>query len=266
MRDYHVHSNFSDDCFQQPLSFACNTARSLGLKEIAFTEHIDIDYPVEKGAFQLDYEGYAEEIAKVRPLFPDLKIIRGLELGLQTGISDKMHQYLKSHEFEFVIGSVHVVDNIDLFSGEFTKEKTPEDAYRRYFEYLLACLNEYDEFHVLGHFDLIRRYGKFDKESIDNSNSEEIIIEILQHIIEKGIGLEINTSGWRYGVDDFLPGEKLLKLYRSLGGEVITFGSDAHRPEHIGFQFKEAFSLARDVGFKYYSRFKLGKPEFISIP
>ena len=57
----------------------------------------------------------------------------------------------------------------------------------------------------------------------------------------------------------------MLKLYRSMGGEIITIGSDAHVPEHIGFHFDEAQELLRSCGFRYFTTYTRRKPEFHSL-
>lgn len=267
MKDYHVHSNFSDDCTRQPLFNACQQALNIGINEIAFTEHVDIDYPTDKGDFQLDYLAFSEEIERARLQFPKLTILKGLELGMQPDIPHKMTEYVQRHAFDFILGSVHTVDNLELYSNTFFVGKKPEEAIIRYFEGLLGCLKSFEGIHVLAHFDLIRRYGKNNNIVITTYEPYyEILDEIFRLIINKGIGLEINTSGWRYGMNDFIPNNELLARYRSLGGEIITFGSDAHRPEQLGFNFIEAFEFAKAVGFKYYACYRDGKPQFVIIP
>lgn len=266
MKDYHVHSNFSDDCNQHPLIHACENAIKTDVEEIAFTEHVDIDYPNDKGDFQLDYQSYSQEIEKARSLFPNLVILKGLELGMQADIAHKMEEYLSRHSFDFILGSIHTADGLELHSGDFTARKDQLSAIKRYFEVMYECVSAFDNFHILAHFDLIRRYGNYSSMIASYSPFYDLIDEIYKIIIAKGIGLEINTSGWRYGVNTFLPGKELLKRYRNLGGEIITFGSDAHRPEHLSYRFKEAYEMAKDVGFKYYSYYRLGKPRFTAIP
>ena len=267
MKDYHVHSNFSDDCFKQTLPEACTTALRVGITEICFTEHVDMNYPVDKGDFQLDYETYSKEIEKARSSFPQLTILKGLEFGMQEGISEQMHSYLNNHTFDFILGSIHAIDGLELFGGKFSAGKTEDEAYARYFETMLACVKNFEKINVLAHFNLLKRYIYVNSSEYEIYTKHfDVIDEIFNVIIEKGIGLEINTSGWRYGVNSTIPGLELLKRYKLKGGEIITFGSDAHRPEHLGYKFKEAYSLARESGFKYYAYYRKGKPQFAIIP
>lgn len=266
MKDYHIHSNYSDDCHQQPLLVACQTALAKGITEIALTEHLDLDYPTNKGDFQLDYEGYSQEIVKARNLFPQLTILKGLELGIQTGITSKLENYLKERQFDFVLGSIHTAEGLELYGGEFSACKAQEEAYHRYFEVMYECIRKFNNFQVLAHLDLIRRYGEFANKTFAYEDYADVLDEILHFIVNKDIGLEINTSGWRYGVDDFLPGVDILKHYHLYGGKIITFGSDAHRPEDLGFNFQNAYEMAKAAGFKEYAYFRGKKPYFTCIP
>ena len=90
----------------------------------------------------------------------------------------------------------------------------------------------------------------------------DIIEDTLKTIIYDGKGIEINTSSFKYGTGIWLPREEVLSLYRQLGGEILTFGSDSHSPEYFQYHFDEAHELARSLGFKYQCTFKNRTPEF----
>jgi len=47
-----------------------------------------------------------------------------------------------------------------------------------------------------------------------------------------------------------------------LGGEIITIGSDAHKPENICGYFNRAEEVLKECGFKYYTIFEKRVPEF----
>ena len=93
----------------------------------------------------------------------------------------------------------------------------------------------------------------------------DIIEDILKTIINNGKGIEINSAGYRQGLNAPNPCADILKLYRTLGGEIITTGSDAHKPEDIASDFDRAEALLLACGFKYYTIFKDRKPEFIKL-
>ena len=84
-------------------------------------------------------------------------------------------------------------------------------------------------------------------------------------MIEKGKGIEINTGGFKYGLGHPNPTEEIIKRYCELGGEIITVGADAHKPEHIAFDFQKIPAILKDAGFKYYTVFKERKPVFLPL-
>ena len=85
---------------------------------------------------------------------------------------------------------------------------------------------------------------------------------ILEALIEKGKGLELNTGGLRSGLRDVNPCADVLKRYRELGGEILTVGSDSHSDSHISFEFEKACELLKECGFRYYTVFEKRSPEF----
>ena len=94
----------------------------------------------------------------------------------------------------------------------------------------------------------------------------DIIDEILIKLIEKGKGIEINTAGFKYGLNHPNPTEDIICRYRQLGGEIITIGADGHKPEHIAYDFHKVPEILKNAGFNYYTVFKNRKPDFIKIP
>ena len=108
-------------------------------------------------------------------------------------------------------------------------------------------VRRYHNYSVLGHLDLISRYDKagyFPFEKI-----RPIVTEILRTVIDDGKGIEINTSSHRYGLSDLTPSRDILRLYRDLGGEVITIGSDSHKKEHLGAFVRETMDEMKALGF-----------------
>ena len=119
-------------------------------------------------------------------------------------------------------------------------------------------IKNYKDYSVLGHLDLISRYdenGPYPFEKI-----KPMIQEILEIVIQDGKGIEINTSSHRYGLKDSQPSRDILKLYKELGGKIITIGSDSHKPEHLGAYINEAKELLKELGFGYYCTFEKMKP------
>src|SRR5690625_5061454 len=98
-----------------------------------------------------------------------------------------------------------------------------------------------------------------------NENFHDIIKQIYQLAIEDGKGIELNTSGTRYGLAGGMPSKDLLELYYDCGGEILTLGSDAHQPEELAYEFKTSLQLFDSIGFKYICTFAKGEPTFHAI-
>lgn len=120
-----------------------------------------------------------------------------------------------------------------------------------------------DCFQTLGHLDYVVRYGKSREKEYSYTDYADIIDEILKLLIEKEKGLEVNSAGLKYGLPFAHPHPDVLKRYRELGGEIITIGADAHKPEHIAYDFAKAEEILKSCGFKYYTEF-LNKSLFLS--
>ena len=92
-----------------------------------------------------------------------------------------------------------------------------------------------------------------------------MIADSLKTLIEKGKGIEINTSGLRQKYGDVFPSLKYVKLFRELGGEILSIGSDAHTVADLGSGITEGAKIALEAGFKYLCYFKERKPNFLKI-
>ena len=124
-----------------------------------------------------------------------------------------------------------------FWTQDFQRGKTQKEYNEKYYEEILSVIQKYKNYSVLGHLDLIARY---DKNGIyPFPNVKPLVEEILKTVITDGKGIEVNTSSYRYGLSDTTPSREILKLYKALGGKIITIGSDSHRPEHLGTYIKE---------------------------
>lgn len=263
--DTHMHSSFSGDS-QTPPEEMIKKAISLGLEGICFTDHLDIDYKEEPGLFDLDTESYYNEIKRLQALYKEtLPINFGIEIGLQTEYVSENNQILSKYPFDFVIGSSHVVHGVDPYYPSFYEGRTEEQAYRNYFESILENINTDADYDVYGHIDYVVRYGPNKNTFYSYKKYSDIIDEILRRLIDNGKGIEINTAGFKYGLEHPNPTEEIISRYRELGGEIITVGADGHKPEHIAYDFQKIPDILKNAGFKYYTVFKSRHPEFINI-
>lgn len=264
--DYHTHTNFSSDSDTE-MEQMIQQAIRLGLKELAITDHIDFDYPDPEFPFLFDYPEYANKIKQYQEMYEkQIKLRIGVEFGLQAQVKEKVNAFYQAHFFDFVIGSTHCINGLELYHNYFYEGKNKEEAYQEYFEDLLQNVQTFDCFQVYGHLDYVNRYGSYDNRELSYPRYQEIIDEILKTLVLKGKGIEINTSGFKYGLGYAHPKLEILKRYHELGGEIITLGSDAHSPEWIGSHFEDAYALLKEAGFHAITVFEKQKPRWIDIP
>ena len=268
LSDNHLHSFFSSDSSTK-LEDIANTAIATGLTSICMTDHHDIDFPVDETNpmdFQLDAPSYIEAVHNIANTYKGrLEISTGVELGLMKAVAAKAKAYTSTYDFDFVIGSSHLVNGIDPYNPEYFYDKTEAKGYRLYFEAILdnvTCIKDYD---VYGHLDYVVRYGPSKSGNYNFKAYYDIFEAILMQIISDGKGIEINTGGLYKGLTFPHPKIEILKLYKELGGEIITVGSDAHSPNYIGYGFDVAESLLQKCGFRYYCTFKNRKPIFHNL-
>ena len=259
--DYHVHSYYSDDS-NTPMERQILRAISLGLDEICFTDHVDYGVKFD----DIDYQRYFAEIDGLRQKYSGRIAVRsGLECGVQVHTIPQYEALYDTYsgELDFVLLSIHQVNDMCFWSQEYQSGKTQGEYNRGYYEELLHVVGEYRDYSVLAHLDLIVRYDLAG--TYPFSKVKDIIAEILTTVISSGKGIEMNTSSWRYGLTDTQPSREILRLYRDLGGEILTLGSDAHSPEYIYAHMDEARDILRDIGFRTFCTFEGMKPFYHSI-
>ena len=68
--------------------------------------------------------------------------------------------------------------------------------------------------------------------------------------------MEINTSGIGGQLGDFMPNADIIKLYREMGGYLITIGSDSHSENGVGNGFGALFQKLKDLKIQDYFYFE----------
>ena len=273
--DYHVHTAFSDDS-EYPMEQVAADAIALGLEELCFTDHVDygvkddwdsgkeLRYRAGELMANVDYPKYLAAIAALREKYGDRIALRtGLEFGVQVHTVPQFRALFQKYPLDFVILSVHQAEDKEFWTQEFQAGRTQKEYNERYYQELLDLTKTYQEYSVLGHLDLIVRYdeqGVYPFEKV-----KPMVAEILRNAIRNGKGIELNTSFHRYGLSDSTPSRAILELYRDLGGEILTIGSDSHRPEHLGAYIREGQELLKALGFKRFCTFEGMKPIFHNL-
>lgn len=270
--DYHVHTEFSDDSVY-PMETVITDAIRLHMDEICITDHVDygikldwdcgktIEYRNGEPLANVDYPEYEAAIRKMQHLYGNnISIKMGMEFGMQMHTIPQFETLFQRFPFDFIILSVHQVEDQEFWTQDFQRGRSQREYNERYYEEMLNLVKSYQNYSVLGHMDLITRYdqaGIYPFEKL-----RPLIAEILKIVIADGKGIEFNTSFHRYGLSDTTPSVDILKLYHDLGGEILTIGSDSHKPEHLGAYFEEAKTILRELGFRYLCTYEQMKPVF----
>lgn len=264
--DCHLHSSFSGDS-DAPMEEMILSGISRGLGTMCFTEHHDIDYPDTPDGpgsiFLLNTDSYLYDLARLKEKYQgQIRLLFGVELGLQPEVMRQNAVYAKSYDFDFIIGSSHICHGKDPYYPAFYEGRSESHAYREYFESILENVKKNSNFDVYGHLDYVVRYGPNRDKDYSYNEYRDIFDEILETLLDKGKGIELNTGGIKSGMKDFHPCTDILKRYRELGGEIITVGSDSHDPAHIADYFGRAAEVLLSCGFRYYTVFEKRTPEF----
>ena len=262
LADYHVHSRVSPDASASMAEMAEAAIRQ-GLHELCFTDHVEpIRFGTTEPRADYDWDPMAAEFAAARAAAGDrIQLRLGAELGDAVWGTERMEAMLaKAPELDFLIGSIHTLSEgqggRDLY---FLSPKDEGETRACLADYLgqVRKLAEWGRFQVLGHLTLPLRYlneGRGLHASFDGFEAE--MEDIFRTIILKGIGIELNTNRGNTP----LPDGKWLRMYRELGGEIVTLGTDAHSPGAVGCAVREGQALLRACGFTRFCTFRRGTP------
>ncbi len=253
--DSHVHSKYSYDSEQEPEA-AIRQAAKLGYG-LCFTEHADYDEtppeltPVDAGAYLLCAE----------PFRRSGQAHLGIEMALMDADCAKrtLPRINGTEPWDLIIGSVHNTPKRgDPYEPGYYQGRTMEEAYLEYLTAIASRMRTCGYYHVLGHIDYVAKWAPYPDSAMRYSLAPELFDEIFCYLIQTGRVLEFNTSAQK---DKNVPlwGLDLLKRYAELGGEAITFASDAHNAARIGWRFPEAIELAKAANIKYSAHFVRGE-------
>ena len=279
LADYHVHTEFSNDSIY-PMEEVVKDAISLGIKDICFTDHVDygpyrdwddprgIKYrpgdegePEQVALTNVDCGKYFSMIEKLREKYKDkIAVKAGMEFGVQTHTIPEYEKLFRSYPFDFIILSIHQAGDQEFWTNEYQSGRTQQEYNEGYYKELLSVVQNYHNSSVLGHMDLIVRYDSYGVYPFEKL--KPLLTEILKTVIADGKGIEVNTSNHRYGLSDMTPSRDILKLYKELGGTIITIGSDSHKKEHLGAYIDWAKEELRKLGYTQFCTFEKMQPIF----
>ncbi len=278
LTDCHTHTEISPDS-DAALFSMCQKAQELGLQAYAVTDHIELCRYYPQGYYQakprneedfFDYAARWEQSMQQNTLAKallsgKLNFISGIELGEPNADFSLAESLYQDKRLDFVIASLHELpDKLDFYFLDYQQEDT-DRLLEAYFSVLLE-ISRKDCFDVLGHVTYPLRYIAGDAGiPVNMELYHEMLAECFKAVIQNGKGIELNTSGYRQKYGKPFPDEELLKLYRDLGGKILTLGSDAHKPEDLGSGIAQGTKLAQSCGFDRICYFLQHEPHFIKL-
>jgi histidinol-phosphatase (PHP family) len=240
--DYQVHSFRSHDGLAT-IEAQCERAVEIGLDEIGFTEHKDFD-PADPVVDHFDYVQYMTEIEQARERFGDrIKIRAGVEIDYQRWFEDEIADYLASHAFDFVMGSVHYVERQMLMTPAYNANRTRHEAYRDYFRAVQDSV-ESGLFDIVGHLEYANRRGIEAWGAYNAHDYTEELTALFEAMIQREVVLEINTAGL-HQVGQTYPSPETVALYAAQGGKLLSIGSDGHHPDKLAHRYTVAAHCAK---------------------
>ena len=257
--DNHLHTQFSYDAHAWgDMEATCARALALGVPSVAFTEHVDFlswseqdaasgvatDRVAHRNFAPFDLDGYLAEIERCRHLYPQLRILTGVEAGEPHLFSASLQRLLGEARPQRVLGSVHAL----VFNGtmRYANRAIPTlgigEVMRRYLEEVLSMVTVCDFFEVLAHVDFISRYWP-SQLAYDEGDFEDLFREIFTVLAGQQRVLELNTK-------TPLGSGRLIRWWYEQGGGAVSFGSDAHNPYDVADLFEVAVDIAEAAGFR----------------
>lgn len=255
MYDYHMHSRVSFDARDTGLAMAL-AAKERGLKEICFTDHIDytpdMDMVFDTAVYNAEYDDLE---------VPGLLIRRGMEFGLTPDNAEQLKIDLGRRHFDFVLGSVHLVDGVDIYMEPYWADKDYDTAIRLYLQTTLEAVRAHEDYDVLGHLTYISKCGANPRKALLRyADHKSIFDEILLELVKREKGMELNTSGIdRCGGS--LPTLDYFQRFHELGGKIVTVGSDSHDVARAGQYTHEMTAELKKI-FGYVCTFEDRRPIF----
>ena len=267
--DQHIHCDCSPDS-EAPMRSMAEAARDHGMDMVLFTDHVDM-CSAETGAVEPYWPDCAPKMAAAyRDMTENpvngIDVRFGIELGEIHHCPDVARAAAARPELDLVIGSLHNLRGVmDFYYYPYSSEAECEKLNHKYLAELLEMC-DYECFDVMAHVGYTTRYMRrrgFTAQVTTERYRDEVAA-VFQRLIGQGRGIEVNTSGLRQGGTTY-PEESCLRLYRDLGGEILSVGSDAHEPADAGAGIRETREWLKALGFRYVTAYKKRQPEFIAI-
>lgn len=264
--DQHTHSIHSNE--KEAVSSVedlCLGALEQGFSGLAVTDHCDM-YRDLLNAEERMQKSIAD-IRKAKDTFAHkLYLSMGIELGSGHLNPEESRRFLAMGEFDLVLGSLHAAEGVPTRYSQIAKDAPDKpEMFRDYLDRQLR-MAQWGGYDVLSHLTFPCRYFALGGVRLDIRDYEDQLRALFTLMAQKGLGLEVNTSGLynpSHGVT--MPELWELKLFRACGGEIVTVGSDSHSRARVGGGIVQGMELLKEAGFRYLSVFRQRKPEPIAL-
>ena len=264
--DYHLHTYLCRHA-GGTLPEYVEYARKRGLREIGFADHFPLSVMDFVPQIQVTMEPdeldtYLEMVSEVASSAEGMTVKTGIELDYIPAKMQKASSILAQYPFDYVIGSVHFMDDWDLthpYHIQGFEERCLEDVYERYFTMVQeACQSGCID--IIGHVDAVKKFNY--------CLSPELLMtyyeEVAKVLSDTGVCLEVNTAGFDAPVKEMYPHQLLLEECVRRGVNIVM-GSDAHAPEEVGRYFPYATGVLREAGVTQLTHFERRKPYQVSL-
>lgn len=258
--DIHLHSDFSFDSDEKMENYL-TAALDAGVPVIGFSEHYDFDALIDGAGIALaDIPKYVDEVGRFKGQCSTPELLCGIEFGYRDFAVAHYRQLIDRYNFDYVINSVHTLAGRgDCFHDAFFEGKSLKEGYLDYFNGVLESIRADFDYQIVGHIGYVSRYRSGGGSRILYTDYSDILDSILREIIARDKCLEINTSTGKSG-GKFLPDCDIIERYLQLGGEKLSFGSDAHCAADYLRKQKELTEYLKSVGVKRLFYYKNRQP------
>jgi len=258
--DYHIHTRASPDGKGSMQEYV-KKAKEKRIDEIGFSDHVLLEHlKGRSGFFVRTMPVYVQGFLEFREK-SEIPIKLGVEVDFSPDEVERTRKFIQEHPFDYVIGSVHTIDEWVIDDPSAKEEYSRRDPFQTYEEYfrLVRELCECRLFDVLGHPDLIKILG-----TRPDRDLTRVYEETAAAIAGSNMCVEINPKGLVRPCREIYPNERFLRILRDCGVP-ITLGSDAHEPNDVGLNLDEAVRLAKKVGYTEACRFSCREKTYVEI-
>ena len=253
--DQHLHTNYSWDCEEQLENYL-----QLTKNDIVTTEHLDYyDFKVN-GHYEPDYNSYVTEMERLSKKY-QRHIYKGIEVGYTPKDSLRIREYLANKQYDLILLAIHQDGEVNYMSRA-ARARNPLQILDEYLELVSIALDDVDYAQVLAHIDFGMRIIDLPLQLLNIR--EDRIVEVMQKLIDKKMAFEVNTRSL-YQYDNESMYEVFLSVYKGLGGELISLGSDTHSTNMYMFEFDRAIRFLKRVGYHQVTQSFGGKLQLIDI-